>query len=65
MVVLRHSVEATDELLRGEVLSILEAMSTRLGLPKFKKHVNVPVGQSLSACKLTVAQADAISSPRL
>lgn len=45
MIVLKHDAKPEDKLFRGEVLSILEAMATRLGLPKFTKHVNVPVGQ--------------------
>lgn len=43
MLILYHGIEAENDLLRGEVLAILESMATRLGLPKFKEYLNIPV----------------------
>lgn len=45
--VLHHATVGKDEPLRGELLSIFEAMKTRLALPQFKSDIINPVSQAL------------------
>ena len=48
MFVLHHGNTAMDlQPLRGELLSLLETMVTRLTLPEFENHVVVPVSLTL------------------
>lgn len=46
MFVLYHATESKDQLLRGEILTILETMRIRLALPQFKYQIITPVSQT-------------------
>lgn len=43
MIVLYHAIESKNQLLRGEILTILETMRSRLALSQFKYHIVIPV----------------------